>query len=169
MFKRILFILLSVVCQQLYAQINNDHVMLDAGALYERGFDATVSYEHSGKYHNAWEFFGTYYINYGDDPEAGHVTKDSFWNNYRSWHLGICYKPCVIRCRNSHGNLRIGVSGGSDTKDFLGGIHVGYEHSYVLYCNWEIFFQVKTDAVIEGEDLFRSGVAIGFKIPLTNN
>ena len=80
--------------------------------------------------------------------------------------MGITYKPCVSRGRNHHGNVRVGVSGGSDLRQFKGGIHVGYEHSYALKGKWELFFQIKEDVIIKGEDLFRTGIACGFKVPL---
>ena len=148
------------------AQMNNNHLLLSAGALYERGLDATVSYEHGGRYHNAWEYFGMVYLKYEDDPEAGHITRESFWHSYNTWHVGVAYKPCVIRGRNHHGNVRIGASGGSDRHDFVGGIHVGYEHSYALKGGFELFFRLKEDVIIEGRDLFRTGVSLGVKLPL---
>ena len=55
---------------------------------------------------------------------------------------------------------------GSDTDKFVGGGTVGYEHSYCLHNDWEVFFQVKEDVVVRGEDLFRTGVSVGVKIPL---
>jgi hypothetical protein len=145
---------------------NQNRLMLGCGALYERGFDATVAYEHETKYHHAWEYFATGYLKYRDDPAAGHVTEKSFWDSYNTWHVGIAYKPCVSRGRNHHGNARLGVSGGSDRYRFVGGIHVGYEHSYALRYGWQLFFQVKEDVVIRGEDLFRTGLAVGVKVPL---
>ncbi len=63
-----------------------------------------------------------------------------FWQNYRSYGVGAAYKPCVVRGRNYHGNLRLGASAGSDTKDFLGGLHVGYEHNYALSFGCAAFF-----------------------------
>jgi hypothetical protein len=165
--KKILFIVLSILLVSAsHAQTNDNHLMLSLGALYERGFDATIAFEHGTKYHNAWEYFATGYIQYADDPEAGHITKKSFWHNYRSWHLGIAYKPCVARGRNHHGNLRIGGSGGSDTNDFVGGVHVGYEHSYALKNGWELFFQVKEDAIIGRGVMWRTGASLGFKVNL---
>ena len=148
------------------AQQNCNHLMLGAGMLYERGLDATLAYQHTNRYHHAWEFFGTFYIKYDEDPLAGHITKESFWHNYNSWHLGVAYKPCVNRGRNHHGNVRLGVTLGSDLDRFVGGLHVGYEHSYALYHGSEFFFQVKEDVIIKGEDLFRTGVAVGIKVPL---
>ena len=145
---------------------NQNRLMLGCGALYERGFDATVAYEHETKYHHAWEYFATGYLKYRDDPAAGHVTEKSFWDSYNTWHVGIAYKPCVSRGRNHHGNARLGVSGGSDRHRFVGGIQVGYEHSYALRYGWQLFFQVKEDVVIRGEDLFRTGLAVGVKVPL---
>jgi hypothetical protein len=145
---------------------NQDRLMLSVGALYERGFDATVAWEHETKYHHAWEYFATGYLKYCDDPDAGHVTTKSFWDSYNTWHVGIAYKPCVSRGRNHHGNARLGISGGSDRHRFVGGIHVGYEHSYALKQGWQLFFQVKEDVIIKGDDLFRTGVAVGVKVPL---
>ena len=145
---------------------NQDRLMLSIGALYERGFDATVAWEHETKYHHAWEYFATGYLKYCDDPDAGHVTTKSFWDSYNTWHVGIAYKPCVSRGRNHHGNARLGISGGSDRHRFVGGIHVGYEHSYALKQGWQLFFQVKEDVIIKGDDLFRTGVAVGVKVPL---
>lgn len=145
---------------------NQDRLMLSVGALYERGFDATVAWEHETKYHHAWEYFATGYLKYCDDPDAGHVTTKSFWDSYNTWHVGIAYKPCVSRGRNHNGNARLGISGGSDRHRFVGGIHVGYEHSYALKQGWQLFFQVKEDVIIKGDDLFRTGVAVGVKVPL---
>lgn len=145
---------------------NQNYLQVGIGALYERGFDLTLSYEHETKYHNAWEYFVSGYIKYDDDPLAGHITKESFWNNYRSWFLGVAYKPCVVRGRNHHGNFRIGVLCGSDTDHVIGGGTVGYQHSYALKGGWHLFWQVKSELVLRGEDLFRTGAVIGFKAPL---
>ncbi len=145
---------------------NVNHFNASFGALYERGFDATLSFEHETRYHNSWEYFLNAYIKYDTDPEAGHITKQSFWHNYFTYNLGIAYKPCVLRGRNYHGNLRIGLSGGSDTDKIIGAVHLGYEHSYALRGGWAIFWQVKEDMVLRGEDLFRTGVTLGVKLPL---
>ena len=168
--RLLLFVAICVLSQfvvtKAHAQTNDNHLMVGVGALYERGLDATIAYEHGIKYHNAWEYFATGYVQYDDDPDAGHVTKKSFWHNYNSWHLGIAYKPCVNRGRNHHGNVRIGASGGSDRHDFVGGVHLGYEHSYALKGGWELFFQIKEDAMISHGIMWRTGAAVGFKFPL---
>lgn len=165
LFLSVLFVFLF--CGSLSAQTNNDHLLFSIGAVYERGLDATLAYEHSGRYHHAWEYFAGYHIKYEDDPVAGYMTQKSFWHSYNSWHVGLFYKPCVSRGRNHHGNLRIGASGGSDLTDFVGGIHVGYEHTFALKGGWELFFQVKEDAVLpKSSDVYRTGVMFGFKVPL---
>lgn len=140
--------------------------MVAVGASYERGLDATVSFEKELKYHNAMEFFFTGYLQWDDDELAGHVTKDSFWHSYNTWSVGMAYKPCIHRGRNHHGNFRLGVSCGSDLDKFIGVIHVGYEHSYALKGGWELFFQLKEDVAICAKDLWRTGGAVGIKIPL---
>ncbi|MDD5862623.1 MAG: hypothetical protein PUD15_08755 [Prevotella sp.] len=148
------------------AQSHGDHVMVGLGASYPRGFEGTLSYEHETDYHSAWEYFGTYYIKYKKDETVGHITHDSFWNNYRTWNIGIAYKPCVTRGRNHHGSLRIGVSGGSDFDHAIGTATLGYEHTYNLYNGWSLFWQIKEDVVIRGEDRFKTGVTVGVKMPL---
>ncbi len=150
----------------IHAQSNSNRLSLGVGVLYERGLDLTVSFEHETKFHNAWEYFANGYIKWDKCATCGHVCNRSFWKNYRSYGFGIAYKPCVIRRRNNHGNLRIGGSLGSDCDDFMGGVHLGYEHNYVLRSGCIIFWQAKADFMIVGEDLFRSGAVLGIKLPI---
>lgn len=155
--------LLSSMMMQ--AQSNGNRLSVGVGTLYEKGFDATLAVEHEIQNHNAWEYFANGYVKYSKDKRVGHITKDSFWKNYRTWGFGVAYKPCVYRTKNAYGSLRIGASGGSDTHDFVGWANVGYEQNYALRHGWHLFWQVKTDLCINGKDLFRTGVVLGFKIP----
>lgn len=148
-----------------YAQSNSNHISLGVGALYERGLDATISVEHETKNHNVWEYFAKCYLKYEKDETAGHITKDSFWKNYRTWGAGIAYKPCVYRGKNAYGSIRLGGSLGSDTEEVVGWCNVGYEQNYVLLHGWHIYWQVKSDVCINGKDLFRTGIVFGIKIP----
>lgn len=134
--------------------------------LYERGFDATLSVEHETKNHNAWEYFLNGYVKYDKDANAGHITNESFWKNYRTWGVGVAYKPCVFRGKNNYGALRLGGSLGSDTHEFVGWVNAGYEHNFVLHHGIKLFVQARTDLAINGLDLFRTGVSIGFKFPV---
>ena len=165
--KQLLALMLMAVATAGYAQNNSNRINFGVGALYERGFDATLLVEHETKNHNAWEYFANYYIKYDKDKdkEAGHITMDSFWKNYRTWGLGVAYKPCVYRAKNAYGSLRFGGSMGSDTDELVGWVNVGYEQNYVLRRGWQLYWQVKSDLCINGKDLFRTGVVIGFKIP----
>lgn len=149
-----------------HAQSNTDRLSLGVGCLYERGIDVTLSYEHETKHHNAWEYFANAYLKWEDCASCGHVCPESFWRGYNTYGFGIAYKPRVSRGRNHHGNLRIGASGGSDTDQFIGGAHLGYEHNYVLRGGTTLFWQVKTDVMINAKDLFRTGVVLGIKIPI---
>lgn len=167
---RIVLIALAMILEttNVMAQRNANFINVSAGANFRRGLEATISYEHGTKYHNAWEYFGTYHVTYDEDPICGHITKDSFWKSYNTWHIGVAYKPCVSRRRNCHGNLRIGASAGSNRYRFLGAVHIGYEYSFSLYHGWELFFQFKEDLLIpkRNSELFRTGAAFGVKIPL---
>lgn len=165
-----LFVAMFFVATAGHAQSYSDHINLGIGALYERGLDATLAWEHETKSHNAWEYFVNGYLKYEEDPIAGHITTDSFWNSYNTWGAGIAYKPCVVRGgirhgRNNYGSLRLGGSLGSDGDEFIGWVNVGYEHNYALKHGWTLYWQIKTDLCINGKDLFRTGATIGVKIP----
>ena len=49
---------------------------------------------------------------------------------------------------------------------FLGGLHFGYEHNYVLRAGWTLYWQVKSDVMIKGADVLRAGVVLGVKLPI---
>ncbi len=166
--KKTISLMIACLCfaMSASAQRNSDRVSLGVGLLYENGLDATIAYEHELNYHNAAEVFANGYLKWTDCSSCGHICPESFWRNYRSCSLGIAYKPCVVRGRNHFGNVRIGASLGSDTERFLAGIHIGYEHNYVLRSGWVLYWQVKSDMMIKGQDLFRTGVVLGFKIPV---
>ena len=142
------------------AQSHGNRLSLGVGALYERGFDATLAVEHETKNHNAWEYFVNGYVKWDKDTSVGHVTKQSFWENYRTWGVGMAYTG-----RDPVPDSRVGASCGSDTHEVVGWANIGYEHNYVLRHGWQLYWQVKTDVCINGKDLFRTGIVLGFKIP----
>lgn len=165
-----LLVAMLMVATTGYAQSHSNRINLGVGALYERGLDATLAWEHETKNHNAWEYFLNGYLKYEDDPIAGHISNDSFWNSYNTLGAGVAYKPCIVRGgirhgRNHYGALRLGGSVGTDTKEVVGWVNVGYEHNYALRNGWYLYWQVKTDLCINGKDLFRTGVTIGIKLP----
>ena len=103
-----------------FAQSHSDHISVGIGALYQRGLDATISWEHETRYHNAWEYFINGYIKWDECASCGHVCPESFWNNYRTWGIGAAYKPCVARGRNNYGNLRQALATlGTTVREYL--------------------------------------------------
>lgn len=149
------------------AQSHANHINLGTGYMLENTMDATVAFEHETKYHNSWEYFMTAALKYDDCSPCGHICNESFWNNYNTIGVGIAYKPCVIRGRNHHGNLRIGSSGNiASTSCFVTGLHTGYEHSYAFPSGWNIYWQLKCDCMINGKDILRGGLAVGVKLPI---
>ena len=163
-------ILLAITCMCILlsasAQHNSGRLSFGAGLLYKNGAEMTLAYEHEMNYRHIWEFFANGYLQWSDCKTCGHICPESFWKNYRTWSIGASYKPCVIRGRNHYGSLRMGASGGSDTHKFVAGIHLGYEHNYVLRSGWTFYWQVKNDVIIKGADLFRTGIALGIKLPI---
>ena len=57
----------------------------------------------------------------------------------------------MTRGRN-HWQSAYRASAGSDMNKFLGGLHFGYEHNYVLRAGWTLYWQVKSDVMIKGAD-----------------
>ena len=146
MFGAILFGLLSPV----FASDGDKFIQVGTGILYERGWDLTV---------------GNMYLKWEECPSCGHVCPESFWKSYNAWMLGFAYKPALVRKRNSVGRVRLGMSAGSDRHEFLGGVHVGYEQNYTLRNGMVLYWQVKSDLIINGKDLFRTGLVLGVKLP----
>ncbi len=139
--RKLLFLLLAVMSIGIANATENDKKFtMNVGLLYENGLDLTIGYELERANHNAWEFFANGYLKWDDCASCGHVCPKSFWKNYRSWGVGAAYKPCVYRGRNHYGNFRFGGSLGSDTHRVLGGIHAGFQHSYVLKGGVELYW-----------------------------
>ena len=91
-----LVLLLAVVLAVLSgatAQTNQNRLSAGIGALYQRGLDATLSAEHTTRYHHAWEYFVNGYVQWTDCTESGHVCPDSFWRNYRTWEVASPTNP----------------------------------------------------------------------------
>ena len=66
--RRIVLALVAIVAFAITgkAQSNSDRLSLGVGCLYQNGLDLTLSYEHEGKYHHAWEFFANGYIKWAE-------------------------------------------------------------------------------------------------------
>lgn len=181
-----LFLFCSLWALPINAQTFSNHIQLGVGVSYERGLEGNLAIEHETQYHNAWEYYINYFLKYEKEtgttknPDTGetysydHYTHSSFWRSYNTWELGVAYKPCVVRGKNYHGNLRFGAGlGSSIAKDgdqalfdeFVGSLHVGYEQNYVLRHGWILYFQPKADCTINGKDLIHVGIDFGVKIP----
>ncbi len=161
----ILCVVLFGLLSPLAASDGEKFFQVGTGILYQRGWDLTVGIEQETRYHNAWEYFGNVYLKWEECASCGHVCPESFWKSYNTWALGAAYKPALVRKRNSVGRVRLGASLGSDRHELLGGIHVGYEQNYALRNGMVLYWQVKSDLMINGMDLFRTGLALGIKLP----
>lgn len=161
----VLGMLLLGISMKSYASDGEKFFQIGTGLLYERGWDVTVGIEHETQYHNAWEYFGNMYLKWEECASCVHVCPESFWKSYNTWSLGAAYKPAFVRKRNSVGRVRLGLSAGSDRHELIGSVHVGYEQNYKMRSGLVLYWQVKSDLVINGRDLFRTGVVLGVKLP----
>ena len=166
--KKTIIVIITCVCiaASANAQQGSGRLSLGTGLLYKNGMDITLAYEHEMNYRHTWEFFVNGYLQWAECASCGHICPESLWRNYRSYGFGVAYKPYMTRGRNHYGSLRIGASAGSDMNKFLGGLHFGYEHNYVLRAGWTLYWQVKSDVMIKGADVLRAGVVLGVKLPI---
>ena len=66
--KKIILSLIMVLSCTIssFAQSHSDRISLGVGTLYEHGVDATISWEHETRHHNAWEYFINGYIKWDE-------------------------------------------------------------------------------------------------------
>ena len=71
--KKIILSLIMVLSCTIssFAQSHSDRLSLGVGALYERGLDATIAWEHETRHHNAWEYFINGYIKWDECASCG--------------------------------------------------------------------------------------------------
>ena len=50
----------AVLSLTVHAQTHGDYLMLQTGASYPNGLEATLAYEHETRYHSGWEYFASY-------------------------------------------------------------------------------------------------------------
>lgn len=79
--KKIILSLIMVLSCTIssFAQSHSDRISLGVGTLYEHGVDATISWEHETRHHNAWEYFINGYIKWDECALCGHICPESFW------------------------------------------------------------------------------------------
>ena len=61
------------------AQSNGNRLSVGVGALYEKGFDASLAVEHETQNHNAWEYFANGYVKYSKDELFGRIIAHGAW------------------------------------------------------------------------------------------
>lgn len=160
-------LVLTLCCTPRAAAGNGDgHLGLQAGVLYPRIFNATLSYDVETRYHNAWEFYADYSTQWDDCPVCGHVCTESFWHSRYSFGVGAAYKPAVVRGKNNLGRFRIGGDLGTNTRHFAMGIELGYEHVWSFRSGWQLVLQQKNEITFWGKPLFKNGLLLGVRIPL---
>ena len=106
-------VLMACCTPRAAAGVGDGHLGLQAGVLYPRIFNVTLSYDKETRYHNAWEYYLDYSTQWNDCKTCGKVCKESFWKSRYAFGGGIAYKPAVNRGKNHVGRARIGLDLGS--------------------------------------------------------
>lgn len=161
-------VVLAATCS-VNAQSRSHRIDLGVGYSYKSGLAATMAYEHETRYYHTFEFGLDAYLQWAECPSCGRICPDSFWNSYNTFSGFGVWKPCVLRKKNSHGNIRLGASFGTDREKFVAGILIGYERNYAITNGWVFYWQIRSDLMINAKDLFRPGLTIGVKFPIYKN
>lgn len=159
-------ILFSLLALPVKAGDGDGHLGIQTGVMYPRVLDFTLSYTKETSYHNAYEFFLDYYTQWNDCGTCGKVCRDSFWKSRYSLTGGAVYKPSVKRGRNNVGRLRAGFELGTNTRDFVLGLELGYEHVWTFRSGIQFVFIQKNKVNFWAKPRFLNGAQIGFRIPM---
>lgn len=134
------------------AQDGYTRVIVSGGILHRTAGTGTVALEFGKKYHRYIELFADVYRSNLEERE-----------NYLA---GIAYKPNLLRSSNTYLNFRAGFGLGSNTDNVIGSIQGGFEFGYIFPKNFALMLHQKNEAVIGSEQPLRTGILVGFKIPL---
>lgn len=127
--------------------------------------DVSLGYEFEGRYHKAWELNLDLATAYVVCPIDKVVCTKSFFD-YRSFGIGIAYKPEISKGKNSLLRWKIGANIGANEDGFQAGIVGGLEYSYCFKNRLQLFAFQKNDFVFLSRDNFRNGLIVGLKLPL---
>ena len=162
-----LFVLLQAVAVPRVMAGNGDvHLGIQSGLSYPRILDFKLMVTKETRYHDAYEFFAEYFTQWNDCNLCGKVCKETFWKSRYALSVGGAYKPCVKRGRNSFGRLRVGADLGTNTRHFMLGVELGYEHVWTLRSGVQIVFEQKNEFNFWAKPTFINGFTAGVRLPI---
>lgn len=119
-----------------------------------KGLTSTLSLDFASKYHDGFEVFAEAYRSRFHEP---------FKHNYTA---GFVYKPLITRSKNTAFRFKIGSGFGSNSDKFIIAPQAGFELSQTLSGAFEIMLQQNNSYVFWDSQHWRSGFALGVKIPI---
>lgn len=144
------------------------YVSLDAGLMYEKTLNSTLTFEKELKYNDAWAIFfevgDKWQIHDGEDG-CGKACKEVFWKNY-FWQGGALYKKTLNKYKNSFLRLDVGADAGGYRGSFTFGLQLHLEYNMVLSNGIQLVFAQRNEVHFSHGDTFRNGLSVGLKFPL---
>jgi len=137
---------------------------INAGILYNKTLNGTITYEKELSYQNAIELYGDVGNQWQRDPICGKVCTKSFWKGYY-WNIGASYKPILSKGKNSYLRLRFGPILGANQKKFNFGLEGGFEYGIICYHGMQFCITQKNQVLFRSNQKFRNGILLGVKIP----
>ncbi len=159
------------------ANAQNGYQYLNLGIGYldkpNHGLTGSIAMEFMGKYLNSWEVYvQASKLSYAqtnstitDSLSSKISTTIKQQTNY-NYTAGLIYKHLVLRSRNTCLRIKGGLGVGSDTNSLIIETIAGFELSKTLKGGFELVLQQNNGYVFHSNQSWRSGFALGFKIPL---
>jgi hypothetical protein len=166
--KYILFIGLCFFTHLLKAGDGDTYISFSGGLLHWKAMSYELTFEKTLKYHNAWEVGLDYYNQVFAHP----VDENDKEFKYTALLFEGAYKHNIVRFKNANFRFRGAVGiGVNEREKFTLSVSPGFEYSYTLPSNVQLFVQEKTQFSFwtNNKSWFRVGVMIGFKIPFKFN
>jgi len=158
--KKIIFlIMISFISLKSMAGDGDKFFNISGGWQWKNTVNAVVGLEFEGKYHNAYELYIDLATAYDKCPVCNKVCSDSFWS-YKTFGIGVAYKPTISRGKNSNLRWRFGADLGANRKGFQASIDIGLEYSYSFRNGMQVFVMQKNDFVFWTRDHFRNGLLV---------
>ena len=163
----LLLTLLAAGIPSAIAGNGDSHLGLHAGISYPRILSVQLSYTKENRYHDAYDFYVDAFTQWKQCPTCGKVCKDTFWKNCYGLTVGGTFKPAVHRGRNNVGRVRLGADLGTNTRSFMAGVELGYEHVWTLRSGVQLVLQQRNEFNFWAKPTFVNGIQAGVRLPLS--
>jgi len=149
--KFVIIIGIGLLAMTLQAQQGYHYGVLKGGTGNGHSLTGTLGLDVVTRYHNSLELSFNF------------LAADNLKDEYL---LGIQYKPVLSRARNTALKWRMGVLGGTNLSQFVGGLQTGWELQHSLVGGFDLLLVNHYGYCFGSELNWRIGMELGFRFTL---